>query len=151
MQIEQKETAIPSQTVNSTAVLLTKSVSDEKRLATFLVLEPQEDDYSTTDLHEDWYDAAVVEDACHQFNTLCKTAYIDHAYETQGFDFVESYILQQATQIGHKVLKKGSWVATIKVKDAPEHQWIWDSIKSGEFNGLSIQAMGITQKLPEDN
>jgi hypothetical protein len=37
--------------------LIKKSANDEKRLATFVVLEPQSDDLTTTDLHEDWYDA----------------------------------------------------------------------------------------------
>lgn len=133
------------QTIKS--VLITKSFVDEKRLATFLVLEPQYDDYMTTDLHEDWYDADVVEKACHDFNTLCRVAYIDHAYETTGFDFVESYILPQDSVIGITSVRKGSWLATIKVQPEPKHDWIWNDIKSGKFTGLSIQALGVTQAL----
>ena len=36
-------------------VSVAKSLNEEKRRATFVVLEPQDDDGTTTDLHGDWY------------------------------------------------------------------------------------------------
>ena len=47
--------------------LITKSLNESKRLATFVVLEPQEDDGMTTDLHGDYYDEETILDACIQF------------------------------------------------------------------------------------
>lgn len=120
---------------------ISKAVNEEKRLATFVVLEPQPDDMTTSDLHLDWYDEDTIEKACHSFNRNCSKANILHMVETTGFEFIESYITKAAMIIGDRYVKKGSWLATIHVADEDEYQWIWDGIKDGTFNGLSIQCM----------
>lgn len=127
--------------------LINKSVNDEKRLATFVVLEPQPDDLTTTDLHEDWYDADCIEKACFNFNKTCNRANLMHSVMTDGFCFVESYIAPVDMELGGVEIKKGTWLATIEVSDKEEHVWIWDGIKSGKFNGLSIQAKGIVEDI----
>ncbi len=118
---------------------IAKAVNDEKRLATFVVLEPQPDDYTTSDLHLDWYDEDTIEKACHSFNKNCARANILHMIHTNGFEFVESYITKGDMIVGDKFVKKGSWLATIHVAEEDEHEWIWNGIKNGTFNGLSIQ------------
>lgn len=126
-----------------------KSVDTEKRLATFVVLEPQDADYTTTDAHLDWYDEETVEKACHSFNRSMKRANILHMVNTDGFEFIESYITKADMLIDGRYVKKGSWLATIYVIDEPEYDWIWEGIKDGTFNGLSIQCMGKTEPIED--
>ena len=133
------------QTIN--AVPIAKSLNEEKRLATFLVLEPQDDDFTTTDLHGDWYDADTVEDACHSFNRFCRKASLFHLVDTTSFEFVESYITEAEITVGEEVIKKGSWLAKIYVTKSESGDLVWESIKSGEFNGLSVQCEGFVSDI----
>lgn len=120
-----------------------KSLNEDKRLATFVVLEPQDDDGTTTDLHGDWYSAETVEDACYNFNMLCKQANLLHQIQTTVFEFVESYITQADMDVNGVYIKKGTWLATIKVERSEFGDEIWEGIKSGELNGLSVQCVGL--------
>ena len=129
------------------AALLKKSLNEEKRLATFLVLEPQDEDYTTSDLHGDWYDLDTVEDACHNFNRFCRKANLFHLVDTTAFEFVESYITESDMLIGEEPIKKGSWLAKIYVNKSDAGDLIWKSIKSGEFNGLSVQCEGFVSDI----
>lgn len=115
--------------------LLRKSLDNEKRLAMFIVLEPQEYDGLTTDLHGDTYTAEEVEKACHSFNLFCRKANLLHEFETDSYSFVESYVLPVEAEIEGTLIKKGTWIAVVKAED----DFIWDGIKDGTFNGLSIQ------------
>ena len=129
------------------AALLKKSLNEEKRLATFLVLEPQDEDYTTSDLHGDWYDLDTVEDACHSFNRFCRKANLFHLVDTTAFEFVESYITESDMVIGEEPIKKGSWLAKIYVNKSDVGDLVWESIKSGEFNGLSVQCEGFVSDI----
>lgn len=124
-----------------------KAVNEEKRLATFLVLEPQDADGTTSDLHGDWYDEELVEKSCYNFNRYCMKANVMHMMHTNAFEFVESFIQKNDCILGEQFIKKGSWLATIYVKDTPEGEKIWNGIKSGYFNGLSIQALGTVENI----
>ena len=129
------------------AALLKKSLNEEKRLATFLVLEPQDEDYTTSDLHGDWYDLDTVEDACHSFNRFCRKANLFHLVDTTAFEFAESYITESDMLIGEEPIKKGSWLAKIYVNKSDVGDLVWESIKSGEFNGLSVQCEGFVSDI----
>lgn len=128
---------------------IVKAVDDEKRLATFLVLEPQDDDYTTNDLHLDWYDADTVEKSCHNFNRFCRKANLLHLMPTTAYEFVESYITKSDMVLSEQYIKKGSWLATIYVDESKLGEEIWQGIKSGDFNGLSIQCMGSTETIED--
>lgn len=131
------------------SVNIVKQLNEEKRLATFVVLEPQDEpkeDYETTDLHADWYDEDTVENACINFNRFCRKANILHMMPTTGYEFVESYITKSDQIIGESLVKKGSWVATIYCSDDD----IWQGVKDGTFNGLSVQCSGLTQKIKQN-
>ena len=131
--------------------MLFRSVSQSryevKRLATFLVLEPRDEDYTTSDLHGDWYDLDTVEDACHSFNRFCRKANLFHLVDTTAFEFVESYITESDMLIGEEPIKKGSWLAKIYVNKSDVGDLVWESIKSGEFNGLSVQCEGFVSDI----
>lgn len=133
------------QTIKASPIV--KSLNEEKRLATFLVLEPQDDDFTTTDLHGDWYNADTVEDACHSFNRFCRKANLFHLVDTTSFEFVESYITESEITVGEEVIKKGSWLAKIYVTKSESGNLVWESIKSGEFNGLSVQCEGFVSDI----
>lgn len=129
---------------NKSFTPVSKALNVEKRRASFVVLEPQPEDYTTTDLHEDWYDEDAVTEGCYSFNRNLKKynkSNIFHMVSTTGYSFIESYILPGDVTIGETFVKKGSWIATIEVEDSEQHNWIWEGIKDGSFNGLSIQCM----------
>jgi len=129
-------------------VSVAKSLDMEKRRATFVVLEPQpEDDTTTTDLHGDWYSEEDIAEGCYSFNKHCRKANLLHLIDTNGFQFIESYILPSEATIGETKVKKGSWVATIEVEDSEQYDWIWEGIKDGTFNGLSIQCDAYEQPM----
>lgn len=46
-------------------------------------------------------------------------------------------------------IKKGSWLATIYVTETESGDLVWDSIKSGEFNGLSVQCEGLVSDIEQ--
>lgn len=127
-----------------------KSLNEEKRLATFLVLEPQNDDFTTTDLHGDWYDANTVEDACHDFNRFCRKANLFHMMDTSTFEFIESYITKADMTLEETFIKKGTWLATIYVHKTDSGDMVWEAIKKGEFNGLSVQCEGFVTDLQQE-
>lgn len=133
--------------IGSVSVL--KSVDTMQRLATFVVLEPQDDSGYTSDLHGDYYDAQTVAKACKSFNEQCKKANLFHAVETAGFTFTESYITPADMVINDTFIRKGTWLATIHASEEPEYEFIWQGILSGEYNGLSIQAMGTVEYLED--
>ena len=130
-----------------TGVLISKSTDAEKRLATFLVLEPQDEDFMTSDLHADWYSESMVENSCHNFNRFCRKANLLHLMPTTSFEFIESYIQKAAMTVNDRLIKKGSWLATIYVNTTELGDSIWEGIKSGQLNGLSIQAYGSVENL----
>lgn len=135
----------------SKSSVIQKSLNQEKRLATFIVLEPQDSDLSTTDLHEDWYDEETILDACIEFNKSLnlRKGSLMHMVETEGYFFIESYIVPVDVTIGEQFIKKGTWLQTIMVKDEPQYDWIWEGIKKGRFNGLSVECTGIVEDIEE--
>ena len=71
-------------------VSVAKSLDMEKRRATFVVLEPQPEDGTTTDLHGDWYSEEDIAEGCYSFNKHCRKANLLHLIDTIGFQFIES-------------------------------------------------------------
>ncbi len=128
---------------NSRATPVVKSLNEEKKLATFIVLEPQDDDGMTTDLHGDWYSADDVEEACYSFNRFCMKANLLHLVDTTDFSFVESYISRTDMVLGDTFVKKGTWLATCYFEDDD----LWAKVKDGTFDGLSIQALANTKPM----
>lgn len=122
---------------------ITKSTDSVKKQALFVVLEPQDPDGSTSDLHLDWYDAETIAKACHNFNSSPQRANLMHKCFTNSFSFLESYTAPCDMLIEGENIKKGTWLALIQA----EADWVWDAIVSGEFNGLSIQADGLVYDL----
>lgn len=115
-----------------------KSVNEELRQATFIVLEPE-----TADAHGDVYSADEIRKACHNFNLFCRKAYLNHAVETDKMDFVESYIAPDDMVVNGFAVQKGTWLAVTQFNDNE----LWDQVKSDGMTGLSIGAMANAEEL----
>jgi hypothetical protein len=141
---------VPSWAKNKSSVIQ-KSLNEEKHLATFVVLEPQYEDWNTSDLHNDWYDEETILDACIDFNKNLhlRKGRLLHMVDTEAYSFVESYVTPADMQIGDTFIKKGTWLQTIKVSD--NALWLWEGIKSGKFNGLSVECLGIVEDINDNS
>ena len=128
-----------------TNIPIIKQANEELKQATFLVLSPDE-----VDLHGDVYDANEVRKACHNFNTYCRKANLLHLFDTDTFSVVESYIAPVGMQMGDTVIKAGSWLAVIQVSESEDGDALWEGIKDGDFNGLSVQCTANTEDVGDD-
>jgi hypothetical protein len=121
---------------------ITKSVDEELKQATFIVMVPDE-----PDLHGDITSEAEVRKAMTNFNKYCMKANLFHLVETDTFEFCESYCCPTDFVLGDKFVKKGTWLATVQALDDN----LWELIKTGEINGLSIGALASVESIEEDD
>ena len=119
------------QKVTPTTEDVVKSIDDDKRLFTALVLRP-----NVVDAHGDIYDENTVEKACFGFNEYCGNANLQHLVDTTSIVFVESYIEKSNYILGETEVFKGDWIATARI----DNDEVWEMCKSGEFTGFSIAA-----------
>lgn len=128
----------------SSQVEVTKALNDEKRMAMFVVLEPD-----SIDLHGDIYTEVEVEKACNNFNTHCQVANIFHQIETQKADIVQSFIAPASFKLDNGVeVKKGTWLQWWHFPEGDEtSDALWEGVKSGDINGVSIGAMATVEEL----
>lgn len=109
---------------------IAKALNQELRQATYVVLEGD-----SVDLHGDTYSTEEVAKACHNFNTNCRKAFIDHAEETDQASIVESYIAPVEMILGDTYVPKGTWLAVVQYDKI-----LWKEVKKGTYTGLSIGA-----------
>lgn len=119
---------------------IVKSRNQEKKQVTFVVMVPEE-----VDAHGDITSAEEIAKACHNFNTFCGVANLFHMVETDTFDIVESYIAPTEFTLDEHLIKQGTWLAVLQVKD----ETVWELIKSGDLCGLSIGAIGVATSINE--
>lgn len=115
--------------------------NNEDQTVTGVVLQPEE-----VDAHGDIMSADVIKNAAHtflaKFNRATKLGLM-HKDFTKNFELLESYLTPQSLTIASKVVKEGSWVITVKVKDAK----IWKQVKEGKITGFSIGGKARVKKL----
>ena len=128
--------------VKKSTIPITKAVDEELKQATFIVMVPDE-----VDLHGDITSESEVRKAMTNFNKYCMKANLFHLVETDSFEFCESYCCPTDFVLGDKFVKKGTWLATIQSLDDN----LWELIKSGEINGLSIGALASVESIEEDD
>lgn len=117
-----------------------KSTKEELKQVTYIAMLPDE-----VDLHGDYTSAEEVRKACENFNRSAKRANLFHMQMTDKFEVIESYLSPTDFVLDDKFVKKGTWLMTLQVKD----DQLWDLVKSGEINGISIGAMATVQELGE--
>lgn len=126
---------------------VTKSMDEEKRMALFVVLAPQEGD-TTDDLHGDTYTEEEIEKACNNFNMHCNTANIFHQVETQDAEIVQSFIAPASFTLDNGVeVKKGTWLQWFYFPETEVGDSLWEGVKSGDINGVSINALATVEDL----
>ena len=119
-------------------VQVVKSVNEELKQATFVVMVPDE-----VDLHGDVISEDEVRKACHNFNKHCNQANLFHITKTATFEFAENYCSLVDFVLGDKFVLKGTWLTTIQVHD----DTLWSLIKSGDICSVSINATALTEDL----
>lgn len=120
-------------------VVVTKSLDEEEKMALFVVLSPDEED-----LHGDIYSEKEIEKACISYNQHCRKANLYHRVETEDFAIVQSFVTPVGfTDDTGREIKKGAWLAWTKF----ENEELWDQVKSGEFQGLSVGCKASVEEL----
>lgn len=123
-----------------------KSVDDEKRLALFVVMSPDD-----VDAHGDVTTAEEIEKACNNYNTYCNKANLYHMVETDKAQVVQSFInpSEFETEDG-RTIKKGAWLQWWHFpKDDEDSEALWKSVKEGKITGVSIGARGTGEDIDE--
>lgn len=133
--IESFSTFIDTHFGETKKVDIAKALDSDKKLATFVVLAPEE-----VDAHGDIYSYDVVEDACYQYNEYCYKCNLEHLLmiDEKTAEVMESYISPVDFQLGETFIKKGTWLQTWKFTSDE----LWNQVKEGHWTGLSIQCLG---------
>lgn len=122
---------------------VTKSLDEEDRKALFVVLEPD-----VVDLHGDTYTAVEVEKACENYNEHCRVANLFHQVETSEATVVQSFISPADFTLDNGVeVTKGTWLQWWKFPETETGEALWQGVKSGDINGVSIGAMATAEEL----
>ncbi len=130
-----------------TETAIVKSVDNMQKRAMFVVLEPQGDDGTTSDLHADWYSEDDIYDAMVSFNIQCRKAGLDHEGLLSDDDVVieQSYIAPCDFSIEEtgEVVKKGTWLQVWKFKNDE----LWSGVLDGTYTGLSVECSAMAYEV----
>ena len=126
---------------------ITKSVDVEERRALFVAMEPD-----VEDAHGHMTTAEEVEKACNNFNKHCQTANLFHRVETKDAEIQQSYItLTDITLDNGQEIRKGTWVQWWHFPEGNQvSDNLWELVKSGEIQGISIGARGVLTEVEDD-
>lgn len=140
-QSQQEEPTEPS-------IPVKKAVEEELMQATYVALLAYPDD-SEYDLHGDTYDADEVRKACHSFNKYCMKTNLGHLMmiDDNVASVIESYTSDVDMLIGEQFIPKGSWLQKWQFADGG----LWEDVKKGLWNGISIGARANVEHLEENN
>jgi Putative phage serine protease XkdF len=113
-----------------------------KQIVYGVVYEPD-----VVDAHGDFMTAEEIEKAAHAFMESQHTHNIDKQHDLEADEgyVVESYIAPVDMQLGDQTIKKGSWVAGVKVTNAET----WAAIEKGEITGFSMWGIGKRVKVED--
>jgi hypothetical protein len=122
---------------------VTKALDEEDRKALFVVLAPD-----VVDLHGDTYTAVEVEKACDNYNAHCNVAYLFHQVETEEATAIQSFISPADFTLDNGVqITKGTWLQWWHFPETEVGEALWQGVKSGDINGVSIGAMANVEEL----
>lgn len=126
----------------SPKVEVTKSVDTEQRRALFVAMEPD-----VEDAHGDITSVEEVEKACNNFNQHCNVANLFHLVETEDAIIQQSFIAPVDMQIDDRFISKGTWLQWWHFPETDTGDVLWDMVKSGEINGISIGALATVEDI----
>ena len=122
------------------SVPVIKAANEELKQVLFIAMLPD-----STDLHGDFTSSEEVRKAKESFNKSQMNTNLFHLQMTDSFEVIESYLSPVDFVLGDKFVAKGTWLMNLQVHDDE----LWQLIKDGEINGISIGAMATVEKLEE--
>lgn len=121
---------------NSEDEFITKN--DERQIAYTIALRADR-----PDLEKDTFVAPAVEKMAHTFMEKFQDHNVEHQFDTDDLQIVESFIAPTDFELNGNVVKKNDWVVALKFLD----EELWDLAKSGKLSGVSIE--GRAKKIPK--
>lgn len=97
----------------------------------------------TVDLHGDFTSAEEVRKAKESFNNSEQRTNLFHLCMTDSFTVIESYCAPADFTLNEVEIKKGTWLMTLQIHKSE----VWDLIKSGDINGISIGAVANVEEI----
>jgi hypothetical protein len=114
---------------------------EKRRIVTGVVLEPE-----VVDLQEDITSADEIELAAHEFlasyNSGTQIGDMHEEFD-RTIELVESYIAPVDFTIDGEIVRKGSWVISVRVVDDDA----WERVESGELTGFSIGGVARAEQI----
>ena len=111
---------------------------NEERYILGVVLEPD-----SVDSQGDTISAAEIRQAAHRYMEEHGNVGLQHQVFVNGkINIIESYVSHVDFTIGTELVKAGTWLMAFRVVDDS----IWEAVKSGTLDGLSIGGIGL--KIP---
>lgn len=117
-----------------------KALNEELMQVTYVAMLPD-----STDLAGDFTSAEEVRKAKESFNKSEQRANLFHMSMTDTFDVIESYLAPADMILNNQAVLKGTWLMTLQINDSD----LWELVKSGDINGISIGAEATVETLEE--
>lgn len=121
--------------------MLVKQLNKELMQVTYVAM------LEGTDLQGDYISADEVRKAKESFNRSMQRANLFHIMMTDKFFVEESYLAPTDLNFGGVDIKKGTWLITLQINDED----LWEMIKTGEINGISIGAMASIEEYEDES
>lgn len=119
------------------------SKAADEQTVTGVVLQPEE-----TDAQGDIISAEVIKKAAHdflaQYNKKTELGLM-HTNFRKNFELYESWVAPVDLVLKSAVVKAGSWLITVKVKDSE----VWKLVKDGKITGFSIGGKAMVTQVGE--
>lgn len=117
-----------------------KTLNEELMQVTYVAMLPD-----STDLAGDFTSAEEVRKAKESFNNSEQRANLFHMSMTDTFSVIESYLAPADMILNNQAVLKGTWLMTLQVNDSD----LWELVKSGDINGISIGAEATVETIEE--
>ncbi len=117
-----------------------KALNEELMQVTYVAMLPD-----STDLAGDFTSAEEVRKAKESFNKSEQRANLFHMSMTDTFAVIESYLAPADMILNNQAVLKGTWLMTLQINDSD----LWELVKSGDINGISIGAEATVETLEE--
>ena len=117
-----------------------KALNEELMQVTYVAMLPD-----STDLAGDFTSAEEVRKAKESFNKSEQRANLFHMSMTDTFAVIESYLAPADMILNNQAVLKGTWLMTHQIHDSD----LWELVKSGDINGISIGAEATVETLEE--
>lgn len=119
---------------------LIKQMNQELMQVTYVAMIPG------VDLTGDFTSELDVRLAKESFHKSAQRTNLFHVAMTDSFSVIESYLAPVDMQFEVATVTKGSWLITLQINS----EELWQMIKSGEINGISIGATAYVEPYNED-